>query len=71
MGFAIARPKGVDARLRGLWTGVNALKGSTHPTPYPRAVGWVERSETHQFARGRRDDGFRCAQPILRLTLEP
>jgi hypothetical protein len=26
MGLAIARLKGVDARLRGLWTGVNALK---------------------------------------------
>jgi hypothetical protein len=26
MGFAIARLKGVDARLRGLWTGVYAYE---------------------------------------------
>ena len=28
-------------------------------------VGWVERSDTHQ-SHVRRDDGFRCALPILR-----
>jgi hypothetical protein len=31
------------------------------------AVRWVERSETHPgFTNGAVDDGFRCAQPILR-----
>jgi hypothetical protein len=28
-------------------------------------VGWVERSETHRSVHN--DDGFRCAQPILRF----
>src|SRR5207244_2542389 len=32
------------------------------------AVAWVERSETHGIAKG---DGFRCAQPILRVQPPP
>src|SRR3546814_12259505 len=40
--------------------------------PFPlrrHSVGWVERSETHRprpSAHGSRNDGFRCALPILR-----
>ncbi|MDP2185697.1 MAG: hypothetical protein Q8J93_09580, partial [Xanthomonadales bacterium] len=32
--------------------------------------GWVERSETHQPGHYNALDGFRCALPILRLSLD-
>src|SRR5689334_14728063 len=32
----------------------------------PRAVGWVERSDTHHLATQHKGDGYRCAPPILR-----
>ena len=33
-----------------------------------QCVGWVERSDTHQFFRLATIDGFRCALPILRIS---
>ncbi len=53
--------RAADIVLETMWAGRRGSQG---------AVGWVERSETHQFAIWR-DDGFRFAQPILRKNEKP
>ncbi|TWC00395.1 hypothetical protein FBZ93_105192 [Bradyrhizobium macuxiense] len=57
--------------MTGAVTSPSGTPRTRRHNPCASTVGWVERSDTHQMAGRRRDDGYRFAPPILRFYATP